>query len=146
MKRSPVELTLYTVALVGLAFSGAAETQVASVVASDHKLSPSEVKTLIKGASSPEDHLKLAEYFRQEALEETASARLHDEMAEAYEPGSAPPSKFKQPTSKEMKGHCREFARNAGRAAEIATKMAEKHQKLAEMMQTSPPQTTHRSR
>jgi len=142
MKRFPVELTVCTVALVGLAFSGAAQPQVAG----DHKLSPSEVKTLIKGASSPEDHLKLAEYFRQEALEETASARLHDEMAELYEPGSAPPSKFKQPTSKEMKGHCREFARNAGRAAEIATKMAEEHQKLAEMMQTSPPQTTHRSR
>ncbi len=142
MKRFPVELALYTIALVGLALPAAAQTQLAS----DHKLSPSEVKTLIKAASTPEDHLQLAEYFRREALEETASARLHDEMAELYEPGSAPPSKFKQPTSKEMKGHCREFARNASRAAEIATKMAEEHEKLAEMMRTSPPQTTHRAR
>ena len=142
MKRFWVELTLYAVALLSLAFSAAAQTPVAS----DHRLSPSEVKTLVKGASTPEDHMKLAEYFRQEAFEETAAARLHDEMAELYEPGSASPSKFKQPTAKEMQGHCREFARNADRAAEIATKIAVEHEKLAEMMRTSPPQTTHRAR
>lgn len=77
MKRFWVELTLYAVALLSLAFSAAAQTPVAS----DHRLSPSEVKTLVKGASTPEDHMKLAEYFRQEAFEETAAARLHDGRA-----------------------------------------------------------------
>jgi hypothetical protein len=38
--------------------------------ADNHTLSPSEVKTLIRGASTPEDHLKLATYFKQEALDE----------------------------------------------------------------------------
>lgn len=110
-----------------------------------HKLSPSEVKTLIKGASTPEDHLKLAEYFRQEAAEEAAAAKLHDEMAEAYEP-SPLPSKFKAPTAGEMKSHCREFARNAEKASAIAAKMAADHEKLAELMRNSPAAAVHRSR
>ena len=55
------------VALSFAAFSVNAQGQVIEKI---HKLSPSEVKTLIKKASTPEDHLKLAEYFRQVADEE----------------------------------------------------------------------------
>jgi hypothetical protein len=114
--------------------------------ADNHTLSPSEVKTLIRGASTPEDHLKLAAYFKQEALDEVASAKLHVEMAEAYEPGSAAPSMFKPRSLKEMQSHCKEFARNANKAAEVASKMAAEHEKMAEMKRTAPPQGSHRSR
>jgi hypothetical protein len=114
--------------------------------ADNHRLSPSEVKTLIRGASTPEDHLKLAAYFKQEALDEAASAKLHVEMAEAYEPGSAAPSMFKPRSLKEMQSHCKEFARNANKAAEVASKMAAEQEKMAEMMRTAPPQGSNRSR
>jgi hypothetical protein len=60
------------------------------------------VKTLIKSASSPDDHLKLAAYFKDEALQEETAAKFHDEMAELYE--SNPPSqegKWKLPSAKD---------------------------------------------
>jgi hypothetical protein len=117
-----------------------------TLAADNHTLSRSEVRTLIRGASRPEDHLQLAAYFRQEALDEAASAKLHVEIAEAYEPGSAAPSMFKPRSLKEMQGHCKEFARNASRAAAAASKMAAEHVKMAELMRTAPPQGSHRSR
>ena len=129
-------------ALFAVALSAAAPEQPGG----GQRLSPSEVKTLIKNASTPEDHLKLAEYFKQEAAEEEAAAKLHVEMAEAYEPGSAAPSMFKPRSLKEMQSHCKEFARNANKAAEVASKMATEHEKMAEMMRTAPPQTRNRSR
>ena len=62
-----------------------------------------------------------------------------------YEPSSVP-SQFKPPSVAEMKGHCRQFARNATKASETATKMAAEHEKLAELMRTTPPSTMTRSR
>jgi hypothetical protein len=142
MKTNLSKALFVATALFAVALSAAAQTPAAD----NHTLSPSEVKTLIRGASTPEDHLKLAAYFKQEALDEAASAKLHVEMAEAYEPGSAAPSMFKPRSLKEMQGHCKEFARNANKAAEVASKMATEHEKMAEMMRTAPPQGGHRSR
>jgi hypothetical protein len=142
MKRIPIRIVPYAAALLSITFSLAAQTRASD----DHKLSPSEVKTLIRSASTPEDHLKLAAYFKQEALDEAASAKLHVEMAEAYEPGSAAPSRFKQRSLKEMQSHCNEFTRNANRAATAASKMAAEHEEMAEMMRTAPPQGKPRSR
>lgn len=139
MKMELSQALLIATALFAVALSAAAPEQPGS----DQRLSPSEVKTLIKNASTPEDHLKLAEYFKQEAA--AAAAKLHEEMAEIYEP-SPVPSKFKPPSVAEMKGHCREFARNATKASETASKMAAEHEKLAELMRTAPPSGVRRSR
>ncbi len=133
MKANPSRLLVIATALFTMALAAAAQEQ---PLGDGHKLSPSEVKTLIKGASRPEDHLKLAEYFRQEAAEEAAAAKLHEEMAEIYEP-SPLPSKFKPPSVVEMKGHCRLFARNAAKASRAATKLAAEHEKIAELMRTA---------
>ncbi len=132
---------LVATALFGAAFYAVGQEQSGDA----HKLSPSEVKSLIKSASSPEDHLKLAEYFKQEAAEEAAVAKFHEEMAEIYEPTPVP-SKFKPPSVAEMKGHCREFARNARKASATATKMAADHERLAELMRIAPPSGVTRSR
>jgi hypothetical protein len=142
MKTNLSKALFVATALFAVALSAAAQRPADD----DHRLSPSEVKTLIRGASTPEDHVKLAVYFKQEALDEAASAKLHVEMAEAYEPGSAAPSMFKPRSLREMQSHCREFARNANKAAEVASKMATEHDKMAEMMRTAPPQGSHRSR
>lgn len=141
MKTNPSKVLFTATALFAVALSATAQEQPGG----GHRLSPSEVKTLIKSASTPEDHLKLAEYFKQEAEEEAAAVKLHDEMAELYEP-SPVPSKFKPPSVAEMKGHCREFAREAAKASEIASKMAAEHEKLAELMRTAPPQGVRRPR
>jgi len=51
---------------------------VAQMHAPDRRLTPEEAKTLIKTASTPEDHLKLAEFYRQEARDEISAARQSD--------------------------------------------------------------------
>jgi hypothetical protein len=51
---------------------------VAQTGTSDHRITPDEAKTLLKTASTPEDHLKLAEFYRQEARDEAAAARAAD--------------------------------------------------------------------
>ena len=141
MKTTPRRALFVATALFAVALFATAQQQLGG----GQRLSPSEVKTLIKSASTPEDHLKLAEYFRQEAAAEVAAAKLHEEMAEIYEPGPLP-SNFKPPSVAEMKGHCREFARNATKASETALKMAAEHEKLAELMRTAPPSGGRRSR
>ena len=129
------------ITLAALTINAGAQTQTGD----GHKLTPSEVKALAKGASTPEDHRKLAEYFRQEATDESAAAKLHDEMAEMYQPGSTP-SKFKSPSTAQMKSHCTEYARNADKAAAAATKMAVDHEHMATMMSNAPAQGVSHAR
>jgi hypothetical protein len=62
-------------AALSLLFSFAAVVQAQTP---EHRLTPTEAKALLKSASTPEDHLKLAEYFRQEARDEAAAARASD--------------------------------------------------------------------
>jgi hypothetical protein len=100
----------------------------------EHKLSRSEVKALLKSASSPDDHLKLAAYFKDEALQEEAAAKFHDEMAALYE--SNPPSQEGK-SAKEMKGHSRYLAKNARKAAEAARKNAAYQERFAQMLHES---------
>jgi hypothetical protein len=82
--------------------------------------------------------LKLAAYYKDEALQEGATAKFHDEMAELYE--SNPPSqegKWKLPSTKEMQAHCRYFAKNARKAAETAKKMADYQERFAQVLRES---------
>lgn len=88
-----------------------------------HQLTQSEVKGLIVGAKTPEDHLKLASYFRGEAQHQDASAKYHDEMSELY--------KLNQSAHMDMVKHCKYFADAPRKAAESANGMAEEHEKMA---------------
>jgi hypothetical protein len=105
-------------------------TTVLSVAAQDHamsmkenQLTRKEVKALIVSAKTPEDHMKLAAYFRGEAKRQEAAAKYHDEMAELYKNNPAP--------KEEMAKHCKVFADEARKAAEAANSMADEHEKMA---------------
>lgn len=105
-------------------------TSVMSVAAQDHamnmkehQLTKKEVKALIVSAKTPEDHMKLAAYFRDEAQRMKESAKYHDEMAELY--------KLNPPQKSEMAKHCKYFADEARKAAEAANSMADEHEKMA---------------
>jgi hypothetical protein len=50
---------------------------------SDHNLSQTEAKELAKRASTPDDHLKLAAYFRDHAQQEEAASRFDQQSASA---------------------------------------------------------------
>src|SRR6266568_2092352 len=89
----------------------------------EHQLTKPEVKALIVSAKTPEDHMKLASYFRGEAQREQASAKYHDEMAELY--------KNNRTGKVDMVKHCKYFADEARKAAEAANSMADEHEKMA---------------
>jgi hypothetical protein len=83
-----------------------------------HKLSPSEVKALLKSASTPEDHWLLAEHFREEAAQEDETASWHESTAACADP----------------KSHCSYLANNARKASKNDMKMAEEQDRTAQAM------------
>jgi hypothetical protein len=97
------------------------------------KLTKKEVKALIVSAQTPEDHLKLAAYFQDEARQEESKAKYHDEMAELYRQHPLP-YESKQPSSLRMQNHCNYFADEAREAAGNANAMADAHEKVAEQL------------
>ena len=99
----------------------------------EHKLTPSEAKALLKGGSTLDEHMALAAYFKDLASQEEATAKYHQQMGNAYQ-------------LKSLRDHCRYLAANATKAAKAAAKAADEHERLAELMRTAPPQTSHRSR
>jgi hypothetical protein len=85
---------------------------------SGQTLSPSEFKSLLKSASTPEDHWQLAEHFRQEAAQEDEAAARHESTAECADP----------------KSHCSYLAGNARKASKRDMKLAEEQDKIAQAM------------
>jgi hypothetical protein len=83
-----------------------------------HKLSPSEVKALLKSASMPEDHWQLAAHFREEAAQEDETAARYESTESCADP----------------KSHCSYLANNARRASKRDMKMAEEQDKIAQAM------------
>jgi len=83
-----------------------------------HKLSPSEVKSLLKSASMPEDHWQLAEHFREEAAQEEETAAWYERTASCTDP----------------KSHCSYLANNARKASKQDMKMAEEQDRIAQAM------------
>jgi hypothetical protein len=54
-------------------------------VSQDQKVpTKKEFKTLLKTAKEPSEHLKIAEYYRQEAARLAASSKEHAELAKTY--------------------------------------------------------------
>jgi hypothetical protein len=54
-------------------------------VSQDQKVpTKKEFKTLLKTAKEPSEHLRIAEYYRQEAARLTASSKEHAELAKTY--------------------------------------------------------------
>lgn len=88
----------------------------------EHSLAPSEVKELLKSASTPNDHLKLAAHFREEATQEESAAKWNERMAACTESGAA-------------RRHCERLVIGARRAAAHALKSAEEQTRIAEAMQ-----------
>ncbi len=89
-------------------------------------LSHREVKRLIATATTSSDHLRLAAYYRAEAIRLRKRSKEHQEEATGYA----------NRTIYEPKGewlqHCKTFADSFGQAADEAESLASAHQKMAE--------------
>lgn len=99
----------------------ASGTQSQACNGSGHKLSPSEVKALLKSASVPEDHWQLAEHFREEAAQENETVSYYESSAACAD----------------AKSHCSYLANNARKASKQDLKMAEEQDRMAEAMLSS---------
>lgn len=124
MKSQAIRVALFSVVLLATSafFASAAEQ------AKEHQLTRQEVKALIVNAKTPEDNLKLASYYRDEARQQEAKAKYHDEMGELYRQHPLP-NEGKMPYR--MADHCKSFADSARKAAEAANAMADEQEKLA---------------
>ena len=95
-----------------------APPRLGAVESSAPKVSQKQLNALISNAKTPEDHQKLADYYRQHAMAFAQKSKEHTEMPERWpvlgvpkQPGFAP-------------GHCRYFAELYAREAQGAEALA----------------------
>ena len=97
---------------------------------SNVRLTKREVKALVANAKTPEDHMKLARHFRQEADRLEAEAKDHDELAQEYRKNPSAMA-MKMPMSPRSAEHCEYFAKSAREAAKAARELADSHEQMA---------------
>lgn len=91
----------------------------------------------IDAVSTPKDHFRLAEYFRDLAAREQALAKSYDRMAKIYKDKTLPPG-LDPASAREMKNQYRHLAETEKRAAEAAATVAEYHARLADFVDSVP--------
>ena len=94
------------------------------------QLSKDQVKELIGSAKTPEDHQKLAAYYRGEADKLEAEAKDHEELANAYRSRTDAVAQ-KHTMSGKTAGHCDYFAKSVREAAKADRELAAEHESMA---------------
>ncbi len=91
-----------------------------------------EFKTLLKTAKEPSEHLKIAEYYRQEAARLTASSKEHSELAQTYAKHFPNPMEAKHgDTFGAGSSHCKKWADLESQEADEVDAMAAAHEEMA---------------
>ena len=103
----------------------------------DHNLSQTEAKELARGASTPEDHLTLAAYFRKQAEQEEAASRLDQQLASASQSNPFPYQGHTY-SVQETKEHFGYLAKKTNKAAVKLNKMAAEEEGIAKEMREHP--------
>lgn len=97
--------------------------------ASQSKLNKNELKTLIANAKTPQDHERLAAYYRsQEQLAKSGVAE-HEQMLQRYHENPLSHRFTKTPSPDD---HCRTMIRLFGDKARHFSALAQYHERLAE--------------
>lgn len=114
-----------TLVLIGVAVFASG---LATAVEPQSPLSKKEVKDLIRTARTPDDHLKLARYYRFEQKRLEAEVAEHREMGAAYAKDTQ-----RQPVPKypSMGQHCQDLVANYTAAAKAAGNLAAMHEEMA---------------
>ncbi len=85
-----------------------------------------EIMVLIESAETPEDHIKIAEYYEVQAANMENMASQHESMGKAYEKISKPMSG--------MAIHCTKLSKESRESAEQYKAMAKMHREMAQWM------------
>jgi hypothetical protein len=86
-----------------------------------------EILILIEKAQTPEDHMKIAEYYEKQAAKMEELAEEHKSMGESYKNRSKP--------SPSMVSNCEKLSQEYSDAANEYNSMAQEHEKMAQEMQ-----------
>jgi hypothetical protein len=91
-----------------------------------------QVKALVASAKTPEDHMRLAAYFNQEADRMEADAKGHEELAGVYRqsPNTFVP-KGGGPGISRTAEHCDSAAKSLREAAKSLRELAAEHEQMA---------------
>jgi hypothetical protein len=117
MKKSILLLVAFTVALLVFSLNRQITTRAQEEV---------DITVLIETADTPEDHLKIAEYYEEQAVLMEKKATLHESMAKAYEGGKM----------SGMSTHCKNLAKESEASAEQYKAMAAGHRKMAQQTES----------
>jgi hypothetical protein len=93
-------------------------------------LTAKEAQTLVATARTAKEHLKLARYFNQQALQFDAEAKEHDEMIEAYRKNPTPGASKTTGGARTIE-HCEFLANSAREMAKAFREMAAAHEQIA---------------
>ncbi len=96
------------------------------------KITTDEIKPLIKSATTPEEYLKVAGYFRQEQAKLEESAKAHNELSQVYQFNKVP-----VPAVADMQRHCEDLVHAERNAASAARAMAEYYEEMADLTRKS---------
>ena len=83
----------------------------------------------IASAETPQDHQRIANYYKAEAGRMLAEAKEHDELAVAY--AKSPNASTKHPMAGQTAEHCKFFADAARKAAQESQELAKLHEEMA---------------
>lgn len=90
---------------------------------STHASEEEEILVLIETAESPEDHIKIAEYYEEQAMQMEKMASMHKSMGESYRKRSKPMSG--------MAKHCADLSKESQDSAKKYNDMAAHHREMA---------------
>ena len=93
-------------------------------------LTKKDLKSAITNAKTPQDHQRIADYFKKEADRMLADAKDHEELAVAYAK-SPNPHETKHPMAGLTAEHCKFFAEAARKAAQQSQELAKLHEDMA---------------
>lgn len=128
MKNIRTNLSLVLTILFALVFASAYP----AAAQNKPDVSKKELKVLLKTATQPAEHQRIADYYHQEAARLTANAKEHQELAAIYEKN--PPNaamEAKHGTSVEGISHCRRWAQLEVEQAKEAEALAAIHEGMA---------------
>jgi len=107
-------------------------TSLASATDKHTIVSKKELKVLLKTATEPADHLKIAAYYRQEAARLNQSAKEHAELATIYKQNPPNPAlEAKHGISVEGASHCNRWSELVQEQAKEAQALAALHERMA---------------
>ncbi len=99
-----------------------------------------ELKTLLKTAKEPPEHLRIAAYYRQEAARLTASSKEHAELALTYTKTVPNPMVSKHGDTFGLGApHCKKWAELQAEEAKEAEALATLHEDMAKAAEQKQP-------